>query len=98
MPISVTQTVLYLFRTHEGVLIARARLDVTGLTAGSENSVPHGIVDYAGSGTKPLSVELEPTAANSPYQSQIADETNMYLTVAADGATQCSAYVEWATT
>ena len=94
MAIGVTKVNLFGFRTHEGVFLKSARLDVTGIVVGA-NTVPHGLKDRNGNGIAPLTVGIEPTSTVPPYETSAADATNIYITGPTSAGTTCSIYVEW---
>jgi len=89
MPIVVTTTGLGIGVELAGTLPRRARLGITGLTAGAGNTVPHGLP------AAPRSVILVPGGSASWGETSAADATNIYITVGAGGATSGTAYVEY---
>ncbi len=78
MAITVTPNYEYTRQTLTGAQLNKAKLVVTGLTASSANTVPHGLP------RTPLNVVIEPTSAGGFHETSAADATNIYIT--ADGA------------
>lgn len=57
-----------------------ARLTITGLTAGADNVVPHGLP------FTPTGLSLRPSALGLWAETQVPDATNIYITVGGGGA------------
>ena len=89
MAISVTRTNLGTIRMLDGKFVNRASLAVTGLTAASANTVPHGLP------TTPQTVNLVPGANGLWGQTSAVDATNIYVTVGTGGATAGTINVEY---
>jgi hypothetical protein len=85
MAITVTSTYQWIDQATSGQYLSYAKLVVSGLTAGANNTVPHGLTDGKGNGVAPLQVSLEPTSNNTFYEYQAADTTNIYVGVGAVG-------------
>ena len=81
MAISVTPTYYGRVKDLDGRFPRRAQLAVTGLTAGAANSIPHGLPQA------PQTVDLNPSALGLWGETQVADGTNIYVTVGTGGAT-----------
>lgn len=64
-----------------GVLIRRGSLSISGLTANSANTVPHGLPFI------PRRLSYRPQAAGGWNETQAPDGTNIYVTVASSGPT-----------
>jgi hypothetical protein len=86
--ITVIPTYCYLTQTMQGVPIRQAKLTITGLVPGA-NVVPHGLPSV------PISVLYDPGATGLWGETQPADGSNLYITVATGGATSGSAYVQY---
>jgi len=95
MALSVSLTEQFLEETVAGPFIKNAKLSVTGLTTGGNNTVPHGLTDGKGNAATPLSVSIEPTSNNNFYEYQAADSTNIYVGVGSGSGTTCNIYVEY---
>ncbi|MGC2287391.1 MAG: hypothetical protein WA542_19220 [Candidatus Acidiferrum sp.] len=81
---SITVTPTYLpskVQEIDGRFLQRTVLAVSGLTAGSANTVPHGLP------RPPQTVDLNAGAAGKWGETQVADATNVYITVGSGGAT-----------
>lgn len=65
----------------DGRFLRRTTLAVSGLTAGSANTIPHNL------GTVPQTVKPNPGASGLWGVTQPADATNIYITVGGGGAT-----------
>jgi hypothetical protein len=89
MAIVVTPTYRDSFKQLNGKFVARASLAVTGLTAASANTIPHGLP------TTPQMVNLVPGANGLWGQTSAADATNIYVTVGTGGATAGTINVEY---
>jgi hypothetical protein len=88
MAISVTPNYEYVGQTLQGAYIRKAKLIVTGLTANSVNTVPHGLPAV------PVNVIIEPTSAGGFHEANPADASSIY--VSADGAgTSCNLIAEY---
>ena len=87
--IAVTPTYGYLAQSLEGEQVRRAKLAITGLTAGAANVVPHGLP------VAPVSVSYDPGASGLWGETQAPDGTNLYITVGTGGATSGTAYVQY---
>ncbi len=61
-------------------------LNVTGLTAAANNTIPHGLTDRNGNALAPQFYVYGPEQTGWSQQ-QAADNTNVYITVATAGAT-----------
>jgi len=86
--ITVTPNYRYLGQTYQGVPIRQAKLSIAGLAAGA-NVVPHGLP------MMPISVSYDPGAAGLWGETQPADQTNLYITVGAGGATSGTVYAQY---
>jgi hypothetical protein len=89
MAITVVPTYLGRFKQLDGRFIRRAVLTITGLTAASANTVPHGL------GVVPQSVDIEAGAAGLWGETSAPDATNIYITVGTAGATSGYANVSY---
>lgn len=90
MSISVVPTYLpSRVQQWDGRFLNRARLAVSGLTAGSTNTIPHGLP------RQPQKVDLNSGAAGLWGETQLADATNIYVTVGSGGATSGWLNVEY---
>ena len=81
MAIAVTVLNTKTVKLLDGRFLNFAELEVTGLTAAAANTIPHGLPEV------PISVGLVPGAAGLWGQTQVADATNIYVTVGTAGAT-----------
>ena len=82
MSISVTPNYLpSRVQEIDGRFLNRAVLAVSGLTAGSANTIPHGLP------RQPQTVDLNAGAAGKWGETSAADATNIYVTVGSGGAT-----------
>jgi len=79
MAVSVSLVEQFIEETLAGPFVKNAKLIVTGLTTGGNNSVPHGLNDGKGNAVTPLSVSIEPSSNNNFYEYQAADSTNIYV-------------------
>jgi len=95
MAVSVSLTEQFIEGTVAGPYIKNAKLTVTGLTTGGNNSVPHGLNDGKGNAVTPISVSIEPVSNNNFYEYQAADSTNIYVGVGSGTGTSCNIYVEY---
>jgi len=86
MAIAVTPTYYDPDPDIRGTFVGFAKLAITGLTAASGNTVPHGLP------RPPRAVLLVPGAAGLWGETQAADGTNIYITVGSGGATAGTAY------
>lgn len=89
MAIVVTPKFLGTIKMLNGKFVNRVALAVTGLTAGSANTIPHGLP------TPPQTVNPVPGALGLWGQTSPADATNIYLTVGGGGATAGTINVEY---
>jgi hypothetical protein len=87
--ITVVPTYRYLTQTFQGVPIRQAKLAISGLTAGSANTIPHGLP------AAPVSISYDPGANGLWGETQPPDHTNVYITVGAGGATSGTAWVQY---
>ena len=87
--ISVVPTYCYLTQTFQGVPVRKAKLAISGLTAGTANSVPHGLP------STPVSIAYTPSANGLWGETQAPDATNVYITVGPGGATSGSALIHY---
>jgi len=95
MAVSVSLTEQFIEETLAGPYIKNAKLTVTGLTTGGNNSVAHGLNDGKGNASTPITVSIEPSSNNNFYEYQAADSTNIYVGVGAGSGTTCNIYVEY---
>jgi len=95
MAVSVSLTEQFIEESLAGPFVKNAKLIVTGLTTGGNNSVPHGLNDGKGNAVTPLSVSIEPSSNNNFYEYQAADSTNIYVGVGSGTGTSCNIYVEY---
>jgi hypothetical protein len=95
MAVSVSLVEQFIEESLAGPFIKNAKLTVTGLTTGGNNSVPHGLNDGKGNAVTPLSVSIEPSSNNNFYEYQAADSTNIYVGVGSGTGTSCNIYVEY---
>ncbi|MGB7282032.1 MAG: hypothetical protein WBE13_07220 [Candidatus Acidiferrum sp.] len=96
MPISVTPDYLpSRIQEADGRFFRRVVLAVTGLTAGAANTIAHGLTKSEGGPATPQRVRLNPGAAGLWSTTQVADATNIYVTVGAGGATSGWINVEY---
>jgi hypothetical protein len=95
MAISVSITEQFIEETVAGPYIKNAKLTVSGLTASSNNTVPHGLTDGKGNPVTPITVSIEPTSNNNFWEYQAADSSNMYLGLSGGSGTGCNIYVEY---
>jgi len=95
MAVSVSLTEQFIEGTVAGPYIKNAKLTVTGLTTGGNNSVPHGLNDGKGNAVTPITVSIEPSSNNNFYEYQAADSTNIYVGVGSGTGTSCNIYVEY---
>jgi hypothetical protein len=95
MAVSVSLVEQFIEETLAGPFVKNAKLIVTGLTTGGNNSVPHGLNDGKGNAVTPLSVSIEPSSNNNFYEYQAADSTNIYVGVGSGTGTSCNIYVEY---
>ena len=65
----------------DGRFLRRGTLNISGLTAGAANTVPHNL------GVQPQVVKLNASALGLWGETQAADATNIYITVGTGGAT-----------
>lgn len=65
----------------DGRFLRRGTLNVSGLTAGAANTIPHNL------GATPQTIKLNAGALGLWGETQPADGTNVYVTVGAGGAT-----------
>jgi len=88
MAIVVTPTYLSFRQNQTGEYIRRAKLTVTGLTAGAANTIPHGLP------TPPQIVNYVATSGTPGFETSPADGTNLYFTT---GTSQTSlvAYADY---
>lgn len=89
MAIAVTGTYFEPQPDLQGGQPVTAKLAITGLTAASANTVPHGLP------RAPRKVTLVPGASGLWGETSAADATNIYITVGTGGATAGTAYVEY---
>lgn len=89
MAITVTPTFFGRFKLIDGRFVRRAVLAISGLTAASANTVPHGLP------STPQTVDLEAGAAGLWGETQVWDGTNIYITVGTGGATSGWANVQY---
>lgn len=89
MSIAVTPTNKGVVPTNQGVLLAKTRLAVTGLSQSADNVVPHGLP------SAPYFVGFRPRASGGWNETASPDATNIYLTVAASGPTEFRLDVEY---
>ncbi len=94
MAINVTPTYQSVDNVTAGVGsgygLRTAVLAATGLTAGSANTVPHGLP------ATPVQVLYVPTNGTATwYETSAPDATNVYITVAASGPTAFKIYVQY---
>jgi hypothetical protein len=87
--ITVVPTYCYLTQTFQGVPIRQARLAISGLAAGAANTIPHGLP------AAPVSIAYNPGANGLWGETQPPDGANLYITVAAGGATSGTALVQY---
>jgi len=95
MAVSVSLIEQFVEETLAGPFIKNAKLIVTGLATGANNSVPHGLNDGKGNAVTPLTVSIEPSSNNNFYEYQGADSTNVYVGVGSGTGTACNIYVEY---
>ena len=95
MAVSISLTEQFIEETLAGPFIKNAKLTVTGLATGGNNSVPHGLNDGKGNAVTPLTVSIEPSSNNNFYEYQAADSTNIYVGVGSGTGTSCNIYVEY---
>ena len=95
MAVSVSLIEQFIEETVAGPFIKNAKLVVTGLTTGANNSVLHGLNDGKGNATTPITVSIEPSSNNNFYEYQAADSTNIYVGVGTGSGTSCNIYVEY---
>jgi hypothetical protein len=95
MAVSVSLVEQFIEETLAGPFVKNAKLTVTGLTTGGNNSVPHGLNDGKGNAVTPITVSIEPSSNNNFYEYQAADSTNIYVGVGAGTGTSCNIYVEY---
>jgi hypothetical protein len=95
MAVSVSLTEQFIEETVAGPYIKNAKLNVSGLTASGNNTVPHGLTDGKGNAVTPITVSIEPTSNNNFYEYQAADATNIYVGVGSGAGTSCNIYVEY---
>jgi hypothetical protein len=95
MAVSVSLTEQFIEETLAGPYIKNAKLSVSGLTTGGNNTVPHGLNDGKGNAVTPITVSIEPASNNNFYESQAADSTNIYVGVGSGAGTSCNIYVEY---
>ena len=95
MAIAITQVSQFLDQAQTGQYLRYGRLDVSGLTVGANNSVPHGLTDGKGNPVKPLQVSIEPTSNNNFWEYQAVDATNIYVGVGSGTGTTISIYVTY---
>ena len=95
MAIGVTPTYQFLDQAQAGQYLRYAKLTVTGLTASSNNTVPHGLTDGKGNSVTPLQVSIEATSNNNFWEYQAADATNIYIGVGAGAGTTIQVYVTY---
>ena len=95
MAITVTPTYQFSDMALPGQILKYAKLTVTGLTASSNNTVPHGLTDGKGNPVTPLQVSLEPTSNNNFWEYQTADSTNIYVGVGAGAGVTTNIYVTY---
>src|SRR5262245_24849836 len=81
MPIAVTITTQPLQQSLDGVPRRRGLLTISGLTANSANTIPHGLP------FKPRFLGLLPGANGLWGETQAPDATNIYITVGNGGST-----------
>jgi hypothetical protein len=81
MGIALANTDEGIFTDLVGVTHRTGSLAITGLTAGADNTVPHGRP------FTPLRLSYRPQAAGGWNETQAPDATNIYITVAAGGPT-----------
>jgi hypothetical protein len=87
--ITVATSNAYVLQTYRGVPIRKAKLAIAGLTAGAANVIPHGLP------SAPLTASYEPGAGGGWGETSPPDATNLYITVAAGGATAGTVYAEY---
>jgi hypothetical protein len=95
MSVSVSTTEQFIEVTVAGPYVKNAKLGVTGLTIGGNNTVPHGLTDGKGNAVTPITVSIEPTSNNNFYEYQAADSTNIYIGAGSGSGTSCNIYVEY---
>ena len=89
MPISVTPNYEDVRQNITGVLLRRAVLTVTGLTAGAANTIAHGLPRV------PYGVpNYQATSGTPGFETQPPDATNLYFTTGA-GQTSLRVGVEY---
>jgi hypothetical protein len=81
MSIAVTVTPGGTKTDLDGVYRRRGSLAITGLTAASANTIPHGLP------FTPNRISLRPGALGLWGETQAPDSTNIYITVGTGGAT-----------
>ena len=89
MAIVVTPTFLGRFKQLDGRFVRRAVLTITGLTAASANTVPHGLPAV------PVWTDIEAGALGLWGETNPPDATNIYITVGTGGATNGYANVQY---
>jgi hypothetical protein len=90
MSISVTPSYGLVETSLVGAFINSAQLTLTGLSSGSDNTVPHGLP------RTPVKVTYIPRDGNGNwYETSAADATNLYITSGSSGPTSFIAYVEY---
>lgn len=71
----------HVVQTLNGAFLRMETLTVTGLTAASANTIPHGLP------FTPRKVSLRPGATGLWGETSVPDATNIYVTVGTGGAT-----------
>jgi hypothetical protein len=102
MAIVASLTVLGVVPTLPGAFIQRGVLNVTGLAAGTSNTVPHGLlhppqlvgVNSWGTGTGNVALNSSLGVVDAQGNHQGWDATNVYIITSA-GTTSCQLTVEY---
>lgn len=94
MSIVVTNTYRDVETTLNGAFIREAKLAITGLTAGSNNTVAHGLPAIPFKVTL-ATLSLTASEAGLWGEAKAADSTSIYVAVASGGATAGTIYVEY---
>lgn len=85
---NVTTTIVKVTETWQGVDVRRAKLVITGLTAGAANTIPHGLP------LGPLEVVYVSNSGAMGFETQAADRANLYFTTGA-AQTSLTAYATY---
>jgi hypothetical protein len=90
MSIAVSNTYKGFRQRQTGEFLREAVLAATGLTAGSANTVPHGLP------ATPVQAVYVPTNGNGNwYETSDPDATNVYITSGSSGPTAFKIYVKY---